>query len=66
MLKIKYHKKLKEYKWNCKATRNAFWENTLTEIEQHLSNPDTFWDKWRNTNEFVTSKTTPNIPGEEW
>ena len=66
LLKEKYHEKLKEYKKKCKPKRINSWHSTLSEVEKSLGDPNTFWKKWKNSNERDNSITLPEISGEKW
>ena len=43
ILRTRYHEKLKVFKKQCRSKRNQFWNKTLEEIENSLSDPLTFW-----------------------
>ena len=66
LLKKKYHEKLKEFKKKCKSKRNIFWQRNIREVEKSLADPNTFWKKWENVNETVTSPLIHTISGDKW
>ena len=43
-----------------------FWNDKLKDIEGSLTNPESFWKKWKNANEVENPPFDPKIKGKNW
>ena len=65
LLREKYHEKLKEYKRNCKSKKYFFLQKNLNEVENSLTDPKLFWEKWKNFGESNSKQSSIKIPGQK-
>ena len=64
-LRLKYHEKLREFKKTCRSKRYFFIEDSLSDIENSLSDSKGFWNKWKSFSEIDGDKSSIDIPGEQ-